>query len=86
MITYKKFFETLKQKNISQYQLIVYHGVNTSLLDRMKKGANITTATLDRLCQILDCNIEDIVSYSPDPKKISIEIADVAENNREPKN
>lgn len=29
----------------------------------MKKGEPITTKTIDRLCEILECNVEDVISY-----------------------
>ncbi|MBQ3178607.1 MAG: helix-turn-helix transcriptional regulator [Clostridia bacterium] len=37
-----------------------------SLLDKLRKNASITTHTLNRLCRILDCRIEDIMEYIPD--------------------
>ncbi|HEM4737782.1 TPA: helix-turn-helix domain-containing protein, partial [Streptococcus suis] len=32
-------------------------------LHRMKKGESITTKTIDKLCEILECNVEDIIRY-----------------------
>ena len=37
MISYEKFWETLKAKNISQYKLSVYYGVRNSQISRIKK-------------------------------------------------
>ena len=66
MISYDNFWKTLKNKNISQYKLTVHFGISNSQINRMKKGEHITTATLENLCRLLDCNIEDIVTYIPD--------------------
>lgn len=63
MITYKPFYETLKKKQISTYKLINTHGVSRSLIDRLKHDKPISTTTINDLCTILDCNVEDIVSY-----------------------
>lgn len=63
MITYEPFYRTLKQKGISTYKLITEYKVSRSLLDRLKHNKPISTVTLNDLCTILDCNVEDILSY-----------------------
>ncbi|MBQ3591527.1 MAG: helix-turn-helix domain-containing protein [Clostridia bacterium] len=67
MIVYTKFWETLKKKDISQYKLTSEYKISFSLLDKLRKNAGITTHTLNRLCRILDCRVEDILEYVPDP-------------------
>lgn len=62
MICYDKLWETMKEKKISQYQLITKHNVSRGLLDRLKKNESVTTNSIDMLCVILDCNVEDIMS------------------------
>lgn len=66
MISYKPFYETLKEKNISTYKLINEFGVSRSLLDRLKHDKPVTTVTLNDLCSFLNCRIEDIVEYIAD--------------------
>ena len=63
MISYKPFYETLIRKNITEYQLIFKEGISANTLHRMKKGLPITTKTLDVLCFVLDCNVEDILMH-----------------------
>lgn len=63
MITYEPFYHTIRLKNISTYKLINEYNVSRSLLDRLKHNKPITTVTINDLCKILDCNIEDIVRY-----------------------
>ena len=63
MITYEPFYKTLKEKNISTYKLINDYGISRSLLDRLKHNKPITTVTINDLCIILNCNVEDIVKY-----------------------
>ena len=63
MISYEPLWTTLKQKNISQYQLINKHGISAGQLSRLRANNHVSTHTLDRLCQILDCNLEDIAIY-----------------------
>lgn len=61
MISYRPFFETLLKKNVTEYALIYKQGISANTIHRMKKGLPITTKTLDELCFILDCEIDDII-------------------------
>lgn len=63
MISYAPLWETLKKKGISQYKLIEEYGVDNAQLQRLRDNAVIKTITIDRLCQILDCKVEDIMEY-----------------------
>ncbi len=63
MISYEPFYQTLLRKNITEYELIFKHGLSANTLHRMKKGCSITTKTLDVLCYILDCDVEDILYH-----------------------
>ena len=68
MIRYDPLWETMKRKNISQYKLIKDYGVDNAQLQRLRENAIVKTSTLDNLCRILDCSIEDIMVYVPDDK------------------
>ena len=63
LISYKPFFDTLLQKNITEYELIFKYGFSANTIHRMKKGEAITTKTIDTLCFILDCPVSDIIEH-----------------------
>jgi len=63
MISYEPFYETLKTKNITTYKLIKDFNVSRGLLDRLKHNKPISTVTLNDLCDILDCQVQDILTY-----------------------
>ncbi len=63
MISYAPFYETLKARGLSTYRLIIDYGISRSLLDRLKHNKPVSTVTLDDLCSILNCRIEDILLY-----------------------
>lgn len=65
MIDYQPLWHTLKEKNISQYDLIMKYGISTGQLDRLRKNNPVSTATIDNLCSILHCNVSDIMKYTP---------------------
>ena len=66
MISYEPFYNTLKQKGITTYKLITKYNISRGLLDRLKHNKPITTVTLNDLCSILDCNVEDIMTFIKD--------------------
>ena len=66
MISYEPFYKTIKDKNISTYKLINQHGLSRSLIDRLKHNKPISTVTLNDLCSILECKVEDILIYIED--------------------
>ena len=68
MITFEPLWETLKRKNISQYALIKEYGVSTGTLDALRKNRSITMNTLNDLCNMLKCDVSDIIRVTPDEK------------------
>ena len=66
MIKFDKLWIMLKARDISQYQLIHDYDISKGQLDRIRKNGNITTNTLDILCNILDCEIGDISEHVKD--------------------
>ena len=63
MIVYHRFWNTLCLRGISTYALIHRHGVSSSTLSRLRKNQPLSTVTLDDLCRILHCGLEDIAQY-----------------------
>jgi putative transcriptional regulator len=66
MITYDVLWETLKKKKITQYALINTYHISAGQLSRMRANANISTGTVNKLCNILNCKVEDIMTFYPD--------------------
>ena len=66
MISYEPFYQTMKQRGMTTYKLIMQYNISRSLLDRLKHNKPISTVTLDDLCKILDCRVENILVYLPD--------------------
>ena len=66
MIVYDRLWETMKSRGISQYKLIKEHNFSSGQLDRLRKNCNISTYTLNQLCKVLNCSLEDIAEYRDD--------------------
>lgn len=71
MISYQPLWATMKNRGISQYKLIKDYHFSTGQLDRLRKNDSVSTNTLDMLCSILDCKLEEIAVYLPDEADFS---------------
>ena len=63
MIVFDRLWATMKEKGVSQYKLIKEYKISTGQLDRLRKNENVNTYTLDQLCRILNCSLDDIAEY-----------------------
>ena len=65
MIDYSPFWETLKNSNETTYSLIHTHRISSAIIDKLRKNKPMNTTTLNDLCRIFDCKIQDIAQYIP---------------------
>lgn len=70
MISYAPFYETLSKRGITEYALIFKYGVPSNTLHRMRHGKGIGTRTIDTFCEILKCEVSDIIKYIPPEEDI----------------
>ncbi len=68
MIIYNKLWSEMEKKGITTYSLRVNYGFESRTLRKLRENDNIQTKTLDKLCDILDCKLEDIAEFVRDPK------------------
>lgn len=66
MIIFDKLWEVMREKNISQYKLINEYGISPEQITRLKRNENVKVSILNTLCNILDCDICDIIEYIKD--------------------
>ena len=68
MIDYSPFWKTLEKSNENWYTLTNRYHISNSTLHRLKHNKDITTKTLNDLCRILNCQLQDIAQYIPSDK------------------
>ncbi len=69
MVSYKYLWELMEKRNISTYTLITKHGFNPRTINNLKHDRGITVYTLERLCKIISCTPNDIISFLPEEDK-----------------
>lgn len=66
MISYEPLWNTMKKRGATTYTLQAKGYISSSTIRRLKSGDSVSTNTLDALCKILDCTINDILVYIPE--------------------
>ena len=63
MTIYDRLWQTMEQKGVTTYKLREECGIDSKTVRKLRANDNIETKTLDKLCSLLDCKIEDIMEY-----------------------
>jgi len=66
MIIYTPLWNTMKNKGITKYKLVHKHGIGQNTISRMVKNKPTSSTTIDDLCKILNCNVQDIMTFIPE--------------------
>lgn len=66
MIVFDKLWQTMQEKGITTYQLREKCGIDSKTIRRLRANDNMETKTLNKLCAVLHCRIEDVSEYVED--------------------
>lgn len=66
LISYDPLWNTMQKIGASTYTLQVKGEISSSTIRRLKAGDSVSTNTLDSLCKVLNCSIQDIIEFRPD--------------------
>jgi len=78
MVDYSPLWEMMKERGISSTALITKYGVASSTIQRLKKNEMVSVYTIDRLCQILHCAVNDVIIITVDDGKGYLPLEPVA--------
>ena len=68
MISYDRLWKVMNERGVTTYTLQYKGGISSSTIRRLKAGDSVSTNTLDALCKIIGCTLNDIVEFLPDEK------------------
>ena len=69
MISYDPLWRTMKERGVSTYALINDYNINPRTINNLKHNKSVTAYTLEKLCKILDCKVEDVITILPDTEE-----------------
>lgn len=71
MISYAPLWSTMEKLQVTKYQLIYHFGISSNTLRRMSHSEPISSNTLNELCLILNCRVEDILQFEPTEEELT---------------
>ena len=66
MIKFDRLWKTMEQRGMTTYRLREQCGIDSKTIRRLKANENMETKTLDKLCAVLGCKLEDIAEFVED--------------------
>jgi len=63
MIVFDKLWESMKRKGVSTYKLRENCLLDSRTIKRLRENGSVETKTLDKICDLLDCDIEDVATH-----------------------
>lgn len=68
-IKYDKLWNILQEKGISRTELVHLAKISTNAMAKLGKNEDVRVQILIKICEVLDCKIDDIMEYSVSVKK-----------------
>lgn len=65
-VTYKKLFHMLIDRNMTPAQLQQLAGYSANISTRLRRDIYISLESVEKICRVLDCKVDDIVEFIPD--------------------
>ena len=68
-VYYKKLFHLLIDKNMTAAELQKKAGYSANISTRLRNDTYISLESVEKICWVLNCEIDDIVEFVPDESK-----------------
>lgn len=68
-VSYKKLFHMMIERDMSNAQLMEQTGFSANIITRMKRGSYISLESIERICRVMRCGVDDILEFIPDENK-----------------
>lgn len=68
-VGYKKLFHMLIDKNMTTAELQKEAGYSANISTRMRRNEYVSLDSIEKICRVLNCKVDDIVEFVPDESK-----------------
>ena len=69
-VSYKKLFHLMIEKDISNVELQRRAGFSGNILTRLKRSSYVSLESIETICKVLDCKVDDILEFIPDEEDV----------------
>lgn len=67
-VTYKKLFHLMIDRGITSANLMESAGFSANIITRLKRDKYISLDSIEKICQALNCKVDDILEFTPPEK------------------
>jgi DNA-binding Xre family transcriptional regulator len=68
-VSYKKLFHLMIDKGMTNAELMEKGGFSANIITRLKRDNYIALESIERICNALDCGVDDILKFIPNEKE-----------------
>ena len=68
-VTYKKLFHMLIDKDMTNAELMERAGFSANIITRIKRDNYVSLDTIEKICCVLCCGVDDILEFIPDKRE-----------------
>lgn len=65
-VSYKKLFHLMIHKGITNAELMEQAGVSANIITRLKRNNYLSLDTIEKICKVLQCGVDDILEFISD--------------------
>ena len=69
-VSYKKLFHLMIEKDMSNAELMQKAGFSANIITRMKRGGYISLESIESICRVMDCGVDEILDFIDDTENI----------------
>lgn len=69
-VSYKKLFHMMIERDMTNAQLLEQAGFSANIITRLKRGSYISLQSIESICRVMNCKVDDIVEFIPDEDKV----------------
>lgn len=69
-VSYKKLFHMLIDRNMTVAELQKEAGYSANISTRMRRDEYVSLESMEKICRVLNCRIDDIVEFTPEEDKV----------------
>lgn len=70
-LSYKRLFKLLIDRNMKKKDLCKLADISTTSVSKLVKNQNVNTDTIDKICEALDCDVENIMEFVHNKKVLN---------------
>jgi DNA-binding Xre family transcriptional regulator len=72
-VSYKKLFHMMIEKEMTNAELQQKAGFSANIITRLKRNGYISLESIENICHVMDCGVDDILEFVPDEESKNME-------------